>query len=266
MISLALWGAVIGLGIALLLVSGARRPCDGVAEALLAPEKPETRSPPLLGPTTDALLSQRARGWCMGAGICALSRLAVIGACDVNTLLFGALGALGGDLYVRRRAAAAKRREIRRMDFFLPTVMERIVMAVGTGFDIIPALAEAARGSADPVSRELLRICRLAEGGLPVEAALRAVSQDVPSSAVKHALVHVGLAYRQGGEIVRPLKELSDATQSHYQDTIEEAIAKLPVKAVIPLVFTFAGLIVCFLTVPLVQVGTMTSKVVHETK
>jgi hypothetical protein len=46
---------------------------------------------------------------------------------------------------------------------------------------------------------------------------------------------------------------------------VEEEIAKLPVKAVLPLVLTFAGLIVCFLTVPLIQVGSLTSKVSHAT-
>ena len=44
---------------------------------------------------------------------------------------------------------------------------------------------------------------------------------------------------------------------------IEEEIAKLPVKAVLPLILTFAGLIVCFLTVPFVQVGAIASKVSH---
>jgi pilus assembly protein TadC len=266
MIALSLWLLVVAGGTALLLLSGGRRPYDGVAEALLAPEKVD--APPPSSPDTmvQGAASQRLRGWAFGGGLAAVLRMVVTGSFDTKAVLVAAGGAVVGDLYVRHRAAALKQREVQRLEFYLPTVMERIVMAVGSGFDIVPALAEAARGSADPVSKVLLRICRLAEGGLPVEAALRAVSQEVPSSAVKHALVHLGLAYRQGGEVVRPLKELSDATQSHYQDTVEEAIAKLPVKAVLPLVFTFAGLIVCFLTVPLVQVSSLTSKVLHDTK
>jgi hypothetical protein len=84
--------------------------------------------------------------------------------------------------------------------------------------------------------------------------------------SVKHALVHIQLAHQQGGEIVRPLKELSDATQLAYQEAIEEEISKLPVHAVAPLILTFAGLILCFLTVPLVQVSSLTSKVSHVAK
>jgi hypothetical protein len=66
--------------------------------------------------------------------------------------------------------------------------------------------------------------------------------------------------------LVRPLKELSDATQTAYQEVVEEEIAKLPVKAVLPLILTFAGLIVCFLTVPFIQVGVIASKVTHAAR
>lgn len=266
MITLSLWFIVMAAGVGVLLLSGGRRPDDSVAEALLAPEKVSAATPEAEVKPGQAFASRRVMGWAIGGGMCALVRIILVGGLDAKIVLFAALGASLGDLYVRHRAATLKQREVQRLEFYLPTVMERIVMAVGSGFDIVPALAEAARGSNDPVSKVLLKICRLAEGGLPVEAALRAVSQEVPSSPVKHALVHLGLAYRQGGEVVRPLKELSDATQSHYQDSVEEAIAKLPVKAVLPLVLTFAGLIVCFLTVPLVQVSSLTSKVVNDTK
>jgi hypothetical protein len=59
------------------------------------------------------------------------------------------------------------------------------------------------------------------------------------------------------------LKELSDATQTQYQESVEEEIAKLPVRAVLPLILTFTGLIVCFLTVPIVQVGASLEKFSH---
>jgi pilus assembly protein TadC len=144
--------------------------------------------------------------------------------------------------------------------------MERIVMAVGAGLDILPALAEAGRDGTDPVSQGLGRIVALAEGGLPVEDAMRVVSEASPSPAVKHALIHLHLAHRQGGEVIRPLKELSDATQISYQELVDEEIAKLPVKAVLPLILTFAGLIICFLTIPLVQIGSIAGKVTYATR
>jgi type II secretory pathway component PulF len=105
-------------------------------------------------------------------------------------------------------------------------------------------------------------VVQLAESGVPVEAAFEMAAQQPLTPSVKHACLHLGLAYRQGGEIVRPLRELSDATQVAYQETVEEQIARLPVKAVLPLVLTFTGLIICFITIPLMQVGSLTKEVV----
>jgi Flp pilus assembly protein TadB len=152
------------------------------------------------------------------------------------------------------------------MEFYLPGVMERVVMAVGAGMDIVPALQEASRKGVDPVSRLLAQVVRLSEGGASVDSAFAFVSRQAPSMSVKHAFIHLGLAYRQGGEIVRPLKELCDATQLAYQESVEERIAQLPVKAVLPLVVTFTGLIICFLTVPLMQVSSIATKVAHATR
>ena len=94
-------------------------------------------------------------------------------------------------------------------------------------------------------------------------SAMQVVSERSQSLSLRHVLVHLGIAHAQGGEIVRPLKELSDATQAHFQESVDEEIAKLPVKAVLPLVVTFAGLILCFVTVPLLQVGSITRRVAH---
>ncbi len=177
--------------------------------------------------------------------------------------LGGGIGGMAGEWWSRqqrRRQAAAERRL---SDSSLPMVMERLVMAVGTGLDVIPALKEAALDGADPVSRSISRMVRLAEGGLSVEESMKTVSDEACSPSLKHAFMHIRLAYQQGGEVVRPLRELSDATQNSYQEGIEEEIAKLPVKAVVPLLLTFAGLIVCFLTVPLIQVGSIAQKVTH---
>jgi Flp pilus assembly protein TadB len=175
-------------------------------------------------------------------------RLAVGVAAGPQELLFVLLGAIAGELWYRRSKEREAAKQLKSMELNLPMTMERIVMAVGSGLDIVPALREASAGARDPVSLLLAEVVERSEAGLPVAASLRSVSQGVPCPAVKHCFVHLALAYQQGGELVRPLKELSDATQQYYQESVEEEIAKLPVKAVLPLVLTFAGLIVCFLT------------------
>lgn len=180
--------------------------------------------------------------------------------------LYGILGGGGGELARRGHHERTQRALSRRLEFYLPTAMERVVMAVGSGLDIIPALAEAAYRSEDPVSDIFRGIVSRAEGGLRVEYAIQIAAESDSSTSVKHALMHLALAYKQGGEVIRPLKELSDATQIHYQESVEEEIARLPVRAVLPLLLTFTGLIICFLTVPVVHVGASLERFSHATK
>jgi Flp pilus assembly protein TadB len=178
-----------------------------------------------------------------------------------HCIVLAIVGALFAELVSRRADLTRQQKYIRKLEFFIPTVMERVVMAVGAGLDIIPAMKEAAEGADDPASLFLRRVVALTNSGLALEDALESAASGIDCPTLKHLSVHLGLAYRQGGELVRPLRELSDATQLQYQEVEEEEIAKLPVKAVLPLVLTFAGLILCFLTVPLIQVGSIVSKV-----
>lgn len=169
-------------------------------------------------------------------------------------------------LFKGHRERANKERERERLTFYLPLVMERIVMAVEAGLDVLPALHTVYslelenKSELDPVTLLLKEACDLAENGATLEQALKDVAAKVDSIGVKHAFIHLALAHRDGGELVQPLRELSDSTQLYYQETMEEMIAKLPVKATLPLVITFGGLIMCFLASPIVQILMMTSK------
>jgi Flp pilus assembly protein TadB len=205
----------------------------------------------------------RMRAWVLGAFSVVVLQVILSGGRLSLHPMFMLGGSLIAEMWWQRRQQSAQRRYIRQIEFYLPTVMERVVMAVGAGFDILPALLEAARGSRDPVSQILKRAADFMNSGLGLEEALNAAVGKVECPALKHVCVHLSLAHRQGGELVRPLRELGDSTQAYYQETIEEEIAKLPVKAVVPLVLTFAGLIVCFLTVPIIQLGSLTSKVTY---
>jgi len=193
----------------------------------------------------------------------------------VKTNIFAALLAASMGLAItylygesKQRAKANEfEREIER---YLPIVMERIVMAVEAGLDVLASLSKLqdfAKKEAtlpnsrlkkkeilDPVTKLLGLALELTESGLVFEDSLKEVASSFDSSALRHAFIHLGIAHKQGGELVAPLKELSDATQSYYQDSVEEEIAKLPVHATLPLVCTFAGLITFFITTPLLEV------------
>jgi hypothetical protein len=176
-------------------------------------------------------------------------------------------------LWGRSQDRALKERFTRQLDFFLPIVMERLVMAVQAGLDVVSAISAvrdidsaSARGvhRPDPVSRLLGIVYSMTDNGVPFEESLREISGNIPSRSVRHAFVHLALAHREGGELMMPLRELSDATQLYFQESVEEQIATLPVKATPPLLCTFAGLIICFITAPLVQVMEMTSKALPQ--
>ncbi len=180
------------------------------------------------------------------------------------------LGGMGAALlYLLTRYIGSRKPEhdIEGIEYHLPLIMEQLVMAVQSGYDVFSALKVVLDTEIDVVEHKrspmyalLLRTRTLIESGLTVEEALKEVSHTVPSPALRHAFLHLAIAHREGGELVRPLRELSDATQLYYQETVEERIAKLPVKATVPLVITFAGLLLMFLTSPLIKVMEMTSK------
>ena len=190
---------------------------------------------------------------------------------SLDIIVVSSLLALSGTyIYHRLRVRGLRQEYEAELIFHLPLVMERIVMAVSAGHDILSALrttlelqaeeSECRRVKLDPVSRLLDVVFRLTEAGVPFDEALREVAKKVPCPPVRHSFMHLGRAYKEGGEVVMPLKELSDSTQLFYQETVDERIAKMPVKATMPLLCTFFGLIVCFVTIPVLQVVTVTLK------
>lgn len=257
---MSLWiSLIIGFfGVGLLVVSariGAGRNAF-MADALLAEDDPidEVLGQGPFGEKPQEDLKARRRAWIVGCLLLLIAHVVFLGFNPLGLLIALVVGLAGGELFYSRRKEARAALRVRKMEFYLPMAMERVVMAVSSGLDIVPALREAGRAGRDPISELMRWIVQLAEGGTPVDSAFELAANQANCSAVKHALIHLGMAHKQGGEIVRPLKELSDASQLAYQEGIEEQIARLPVKAVLPLVLTFTGLIICFLTVPLLQV------------
>lgn len=171
-------------------------------------------------------------------------------------------GMAGSYLFSKWHKRNAERRELEELDRMVPVVMERLVMAAQAGLDVTASIQSildieeytTAHTDKDPVTRLLQQVLHRAERGAGFTRALQSVAEEVPSIAVRHAFIHLAVAHDEGGEIVRPLRELSDSAQIFYQENLEEYISRLPVQATMPLLCTFAGLILFFLTTPLIQV------------
>lgn len=186
-----------------------------------------------------------------------------------SIVLFAAIVFPLNILIMEGRKRRQKLRAVREFEFYLPVVMERIVMAAQAGHDILAAIKalidmdgaeKSDQKQHDPVTAKLATVYRMAESGSGLEESLAEVARGVDCPAVRHAFVHLAQAHKEGGELVMPLRELSDSTQLYYQESVEEEIAKMPVKATLPLLCTFAGLIIFFLTAPLMQVMDITTK------
>jgi Flp pilus assembly protein TadB len=178
-------------------------------------------------------------------------------------------GLTGAYLYGRRKLYNRQQKFLYDIDYYLPIVMERLVMTAQAGLDVfsgIRVIGELARSdeellneSVDPVTLLLERVYHLNERGIGFEDALSQVAAKIESPALRHSFIHLAIAQKEGGELVSPLRELSDSTQAYFQETIEEQIAKLPVKATMPLMLTFAGLVIFFMTSPMMQIMKLTT-------
>lgn len=178
-------------------------------------------------------------------------------------ILFG-IGLCFGFIVQRRLHERDKSAALRELDFYVPLMMERIVMAAHAGLDVLSAVravvqheqrqTEMTNEGSNPVCALLAEVLSRSDRGMSFERALQDIAVDTGSHSIRHAFLHLAMAHKEGGELIAPLRELSDATLLHYQETIEEEIAKLPAKATMPLILTFTGLIVLFLTPPLLSV------------
>ncbi len=222
----------------------------------------------------DGLCSGVRRRWCESRmAMLVVGSLTLFGAAafSVSVSRIIALSGIGlgvGYLWGRSRERMQEEKRREAIAFHLPLVMESVVMAVEAGSDVLGAIrrvvdltaSTGGTGDADPVTPLLRGIVERTDAGAGLEETLRTVAAESDVVAVRHAFLHLALAHREGGELIRPLRELGTSTQAHFQESIEERIAKLPVKATAPLLCTFAGLIICFITIPLVQVSSMTKR------
>jgi len=187
----------------------------------------------------------------------------------MSLIIFSIMGMSFGYIIARYRLRNRISKYQRELEFNLPVVMERLVMAVQAGHHLLSALSavielerkQIRNGKVDSVTYLLEIVQRLTVAGLSFEKSTNLVSSVTEVPAVRHAFVHLGVAHAQGGDLIVPLKELSESTQLYYQESVEEQIAKLPVKATLPLLCTFAGMVLMFITPQILRITSIAGQV-----
>jgi type II secretory pathway component PulF len=152
-----------------------------------------------------------------------------------------------------KKSSKALEKELTRT---LPFVIEEILMYVKCGKDLLTALETFTLNNSlkDNLLTDLLKdFINFIQEGLSFENTVELVLADVKYKSIEHFFLFLTLAYRSGGQLSESLTELSLATQINYQQIVEEQVEKLPALALIPILFTFAGLLVIFLLGPILK-------------
>jgi Flp pilus assembly protein TadB len=181
----------------------------------------------------------------------------VIGRLAVAAALFIGSIAILVRATIISRAKNSPNQEVERA---LPLFVEQLVMFAQAGKDI-PACIE---GVIDTETADLLYpmaltdmfkvIMQRANAGTSFSESLRQAATESSSPLVKHVLLYLGGAYKEGTEVSSMLQELSEATQQLVEDRVEERIARLPALATAPLIISFSGLLIIYLSIPLLRI------------
>lgn len=139
----------------------------------------------------------------------------------------------------------------------LPLFLEQLSMALKSGYDLQAAMRvviELRVHHDDPCARMFLRVQRAIEKGASFDEALSLIEGESSNGAIQYFCRYLRHSYQHGGNLSESLQELSESVQQRYEDDQETWIATLPVKATMPLLLLFLGLLLLFLTPPLLQV------------
>jgi pilus assembly protein TadC len=141
--------------------------------------------------------------------------------------------------------------------FYLPLVIEQLVIGVSSSLDVGPclkwivAMADE-RDSHNPVT-ELLRYAQLyMKSGVSMEEALIEVGRLSGHTELKHVFMSLSQVAKHGGEIIRQLQELANAVAAQREARVEGKIRKLELKATGPVALVFAS----FMGILMVGLGT----------
>jgi pilus assembly protein TadC len=160
-----------------------------------------------------------------------------------------------------------------KIEEYVGLLLEQIVLAVAAGLDVLPAMVRVVQvnGSLNNSQFEFrsanqifVEAISFANSGMGLTDALKLVAKTQSSPLISSALMHLALAHKMGGELSRPLQDLSADFQDRIRDRNERSIQTIPLKATIPLLFVFAGMIILTLSIPVLKVVTVSKQRVAQ--
>lgn len=167
----------------------------------------------------------------------------------LGAFVFGVLLGLQIPKSIIQRRIAARADEIL---YYLPLVIEQIVIGVSSSLDIGPCLQRvvsmADERDSHNVVTELVKISQFyIKAGSSLEHALTEVGKVSGNTECKHAFMALAQVARHGGEITRQLQELADSVSTQRETKIEAKIKKLELEATGPVAMVFAGFLIILL-------------------
>ena len=139
------------------------------------------------------------------------------------------------------------------MLFYLPLVIEQVVIGVSSSLDIGPCLQRVVtmadeRDTHNCVT-ELLRVTQhYIRSGVSLEDALIEVGRRSGHTELKHAFMSLSQVAKHGGEVSRQLQELADAVSNQREAKVETKIKKLELEATVPVAVVFCGFLLIILS------------------
>lgn len=151
--------------------------------------------------------------------------------------------------YLRRRIA----RRDEEILFYLPLVIEEMVLGVGSSLDIGPCMKWVVdiadeRDSHNAVTELLQLAQRYMKSGLPIDESLAEVARSSGHTELKHVFMSLSQVVKHGGEVTKQLQELANAVATQREVKIEGQIKALEIKATGPVAMVFASFMGLFLT------------------
>jgi Flp pilus assembly protein TadB len=136
--------------------------------------------------------------------------------------------------------------------FYLPLVIEQLVIGVSSSLDIGPCIKWIVsmadeRDSHNPVT-ELLRYAQqYTKSGVSLEDALLEVGRLAGHTELNHVFMSLSQVTKHGGEITRQLQELANAVAAQREARIEGKIRKLELAATGPVALVFVSFMAIFM-------------------